>query len=221
MSKRVNPKVLRIGVNRTHESLWFAKNHAMYREFVKQDHMIRSLLSKKLANAGLGEIQIVRPSKNVAIVRLESARPGMVIGHKGKDIEALRAYLTKKVGLTVDVDIQEIRNPDGNASCIAARIAQQLMNRIQYRRAMKSAIGGAMRASVKGVSVRCKGRVSQIARSEKKLEGSVPLGTFRVPIERKSISVVTQSGTIGVLVIVSRDPSKDVGVNKIARDRNH
>ncbi len=205
MSKRVNPKVLRLGINRPHESQWFAKTDRMYREFVKQDYMIRELLTQRVGNAGLGEMHIIRPSKGVAIVKLEVARPGMVIGHKGKEIDSLRAHLTKKLGITVDLDIQEIRNPDGHAACIARKLEYQLMNRVQYRRAMKAAIISAMRAGVKGVSIRCKGRVSQIARSEKKLDGSVPLGTYRTPIERQALSVRTKSGTIGVLVVVSHD----------------
>jgi small subunit ribosomal protein S3 len=205
MSKRVNPKVLRLGINRSHESQWFAKTDETYREFVKQDYMIRDLLSKKVGHAGLGEMQIIRPSKGVAIVRAEVARPGIVIGYKGKEIDALRAYLTKQLGITLDIDIKEIRNPEGSAACIARKLEYQLANRVQYRRAMKAAISSAMRSGVKGVSIRCKGRVSQIARSEKKLDGSVPLSTYRTPIDRQAISVRTKSGTIGVVVIVSKD----------------
>jgi small subunit ribosomal protein S3 len=189
-----------------HRSKWFAMTDQVYRERVLQDHQIREILNRRLGHAGIASIVIDRPARSTISLYLEVIKPGVVIGHRGKEVDALRALLVKKFDCEVVVNVQEVRKPDANAACIAAKISKQLEARVQYRRAMKMALVAAMRSGIKGISITCKGRISRIARPEKKLEGSMSLSTLREVVQQSLVHANTRSGVIGVRVTVSHGP---------------
>jgi len=200
MGQKVNPNGLRLGINRTWDSRWFAD--ADYGDKLLADIEIRKFLNKKLAGAGISRIVIERPAKK-ASVTIYCARPGVVIGKKGQDIETLKKDLVKLAGgAEVSVNIVEVRKPETDAKLVAENIAQQLEKRISFRRAMKRAVQSALRQGAEGIKVSCGGRLggAEIARTEWYLEGRVPLHTLRADIDYGYATAHTAYGTCGVKV---------------------
>jgi small subunit ribosomal protein S3 len=200
MGQKVNPNGLRLGINRTWDSRWFAD--ADYGDKLLADIEIRKFLNKKLAGAGISRIVIERPAKK-ASVTIYCARPGVVIGKKGQDIETLKKDLVKLAdGADVSVNIVEVRKPETDAKLVAENIAQQLEKRISFRRAMKRAVQSALRQGAEGIKVSCGGRLggAEIARTEWYLEGRVPLHTLRADIDYAYATAHTAYGTCGVKV---------------------
>ncbi len=200
MGQKVHPNSIRLGIIKEHASRWFA-NVKDYPEMLLSDMKVRDFLNKKLAQAQVSEIRISRPSKN-AVITVKSARPGLVIGKKGEDIEPLRQELIKIVGMPVQITIEEVRKPDLDAKLVAQTVAQQLEKRIMFRRAMKRAVSNALRAGAQGVKVCVSGRLggAEIARTEWYREGRVPLHTFRADIDYGTFEAKTTYGIIGVKV---------------------
>ncbi len=201
MGQKVNPIGLRLGINRTWDSRWFAKKD--YAGLLHEDIEIRKFLRKRLAQAGISRIIIERPAKK-ARVTIHSARPGVVIGKKGADIEKLRGDLAKLTNSEVALNIVEIRKPEIDATLIAENICQQLERRVAFRRAMKRAVQSAMRLGAQGIRINCSGRLggSEIARMEWYREGRVPLHTLRADIDYGTATAFTTFGTCGVKVWV-------------------
>ena len=200
MGQKVNPNGLRLGINRTWDSRWFAD--ADYGDKLLADIEIRRFLNEKLAAAGISRIVIERPAKK-ASVTIYCARPGVVIGKKGQDIETLKKDLVKLAdGADVNVNIVEVRKPETDAKLVAENIAQQLEKRISFRRAMKRAVQSALRQGAEGIKVSCGGRLggAEIARTEWYLEGRVPLHTLRADIDYGYATAHTAYGTCGVKV---------------------
>jgi len=200
MGQKVNPNGLRLGINRTWDSRWFAD--ADYGDKLLADIEIRKFLNEKLAGAGISRIVIERPAKK-ARVTIYCARPGVVIGKKGQDIETLKKDLVKLAdGADVSVNIVEVRKPETDAKLVAENIAQQLEKRISFRRAMKRAVQSALRQGAEGIKVSCGGRLggAEIARTEWYLEGRVPLHTLRADIDYGYATAHTAYGTCGVKV---------------------
>lgn len=211
MGQKVNPIGLRIGINRTWDSRWYARQD--YATLLHQDLELRKYIREKLSQAGVSKIVVERPAKK-ARVTIHTARPGIVIGKKGADIEKLKAGLCKITGTDVSLNILEIRKPELDAKLAADSIAQQLERRVTFRRAMKRAIQAAMKLGAKGIRVNVSGRLggSEIARMEWYREGQVPLHTFRADIDYGEGVSKTTYGTIGIKVwiykgdIMEHDP---------------
>jgi len=201
MGQKVNPIGLRLGVNRTWDSRWYADGD--YASMLHEDIKIRKFLRKRLSQAGISRIIIERPAKK-ARVTLHSARPGVVIGKKGADIEKLRGDLSRLTNSEVALNIVEIRKPEIDATLIAENIAQQLERRVAFRRAMKRAVQSAMRLGGLGIRINCSGRLggAEIARMEWYREGRVPLHTLRADIDYGVATAFTTFGTCGVKVWV-------------------
>lgn len=213
MGQKVNPIGLRIGINRTSDSRWFADGEA-YGKQLHQDFGIRKMLEKRLEGAGVSKIIIERMAKKTRVT-IHTARPGVVIGKKGADIEKLRSDLSKYVGGgEVSLNIVEIRKPEIDARLIADGIAQQLERRIAFRRAMKRAVQSAMRLGALGIRINCSGRLggAEIARVEWYREGRVPLHTLRADVDFARGTAMTTYGNCGVKVwvfkgeIMAHDP---------------
>ena len=202
MGQKIHPTGFRLAVTRDWGSRWFA-NSKDYAGMLHEDLKVRDYLKKRLAHASVGRVVIERPAKN-ARVTLYSARPGVVIGKKGEDIEALKRDLQKIVGVPVHVNIEEVRKPELDAKLIADSIAQQLEKRIMFRRAMKRAMQNAMRLGAQGIKVMSAGRLNgaEIARSEWYREGRVPLHTLRADIDYAVSEALTTYGIIGIKVWV-------------------
>mgnify|MGYP001334205709 CR=1 FL=1 len=204
MGQKVNPIGFRLGINRTWDSRWFAdkKNYA---DRLHEDLELREFLHKRLRQAGISKVVIERPAKQ-ARVTIHTARPGVVIGKKGADIEVLRKELAKKTGGDVNLNIVEIRKPEIDAQLIAENIAQQLERRIAFRRAMKRAVQSAIRLGARGIRINCGGRLggAEIARTEWYREGQVPLHTLRADIDYGTARAKTTYGICGVKVWVYR-----------------
>jgi small subunit ribosomal protein S3 len=202
MGQKIHPTGFRLAVSRNWSSRWYAtsKNYA---QMLKEDIEVRDYLRKKLAHASVGRVIIERPAKN-ARVTVYSARPGVVIGKKGEDIEHLRSDLQRKMGVPVHVNIEEIRKPETDAQLIADSIAQQLEKRIMFRRAMKRAMQNAMRLGAQGIKIMSSGRLNgaEIARREWYREGRVPLHTLRADIDYGTSEAKTTYGVIGIKVWV-------------------
>ncbi len=200
MGQKVNPNGLRVGVIKNWDSRWFAKDSA-FGDLLVEDYNIRKHLKSKLYAAGVPAIEIERTSKDVKIM-IQCARPGLVIGRGGEDIQKLEAELTAKIGKPVKVSIIEIKNPDTNATLVAENIAQQLEKRTSFRRAMKQSMGRAMRMGAKGIKTCCSGRLggAEIARTEHYHEGTIPLQTLRADIDYGFAEANTTYGKIGVKV---------------------
>jgi small subunit ribosomal protein S3 len=211
MGQKVNPIGLRVGVNRTWDSRWFADKD--YGSLLHEDLRLRKYLHDRLQQAGVSKIVIERPAKK-ARVTIHSARPGVVIGKKGADIEKLRSELSKMTGGEVLLNILEIRKPEIDARLVAENIAQQLERRVSFRRAMKRAVQSAMRLGAQGIRINCAGRLggAEIARVEWYREGRVPLHTLRADIDFGVATAMTTYGTCGVKVwvfkgeIMAHDP---------------
>jgi len=203
MGQKVNPIGIRLGITRDWASRWYADTRN-FPEFVHTDWQIRQLLKKKLSQASVSKIQIERPAKK-AHITIHTARPGIVIGKKGEDIEKLRLEVAEMMEMPVGdvrINIAEIRKPELDAQLVAEGIAQQLERRVMFRRAMKRAVTNAMRLGAEGVKVKVSGRLNgaEIARSEWYREGRVPLHTFRADIDYGLAEAVTTYGVIGVKV---------------------
>ena len=212
MGQKINPIGLRLGINRTWDSRWFADGSA-YGNLLLEDLELRKMLEKRLAGAGVSRIIIERPAKKARIT-IHSARPGVVIGKKGADIEKLRSEVASMTGSEVSLNIVEVRKPEIDAALVAENIAQQLERRVGFRRAMKRAVQSAMRLGAQGVRVMCGGRLggAEIARTEQYHEGSVPLHTLRADVRYGTATAQTTYGACGVKVwifkgeILAHDP---------------
>ena len=202
MGQKVNPIGLRLGINRTWDSRWYAGRNE-YAKLLHEDLKIRAYLRKRLAQAGVSRIVIERPAKK-ARVTIHTARPGVVIGKKGADIEVIRKDLQKMTGNEVSLNILEIRKPEIDAQLVAENITQQLERRVAFRRAMKRAVQAAMRLGAEGIRINCSGRLggAEIARIEWYREGRVPLHTLRADIDYGESTAFTTYGTCGVKVWV-------------------
>ena len=202
MGQKIHPTGFRLAVNRDWTSKWYA-NSKHFPTILNEDIKVRAYLKKKLAHASVGKITIERPAKNARIT-IHSARPGVVIGKKGEDIETLRANLRKMMGTEVGLNIEEIRKPEIDAQLVADSIAQQLEKRIMFRRAMKRAMQNAMRLGAQGIKIMSAGRLNgiEIARTEWYREGRVPLHTLRADIDYGFSEAKTTYGVIGVKVWV-------------------
>ena len=201
MGQKVNPIGLRLGINRTWDSRWFANRD--YADLLHEDLRIRKFLFDKLKQAGISRIVIERPAKRARIT-IYTARPGVVIGKKGQDIEKLRQDLSKRTGVDVHLNIVEIRKPEIDAKLVAENIAQQLERRVAFRRTMKRAVQSAMRLGAEGIRINCGGRLggAEIARIEWYREGRVPLHTLRADIDYGEATAQTTYGCCGVKVWV-------------------
>jgi small subunit ribosomal protein S3 len=202
MGQKVNPIGFRIGINRTWDSRWYAEG-SNYADQLHADVTIREFLHDRLKQAGLSKIIIERPAKRARIT-IHTARPGVVIGKKGADIETLRLELSKRTGGDVSLNIVEIRKPEVDAMLIAENIAQQLERRIAFRRAMKRSVQSAMRLGAEGIRINCGGRLggAEIARTEWYREGRVPLHTLRADIDYGVARAKTTYGICGIKVWV-------------------
>ena len=200
MGQKVNPHGLRVGVIKNWDSRWYARDDKVG-DLIVEDYKIRNYLKKTLYDAGIPNIEIERDSNKVRIF-IHCARPGKVIGKGGAEIERLQATVAKMIGKPVALSIVEVRTPDTNAQLVAENIAGQLERRIGFRRAMKNAIGRAMRMGAKGIKVMCGGRLggAEIARSECYHEGTIPLQTLRADIDYGFAEAATTYGRIGVKV---------------------
>ncbi|MGH8503119.1 MAG: 30S ribosomal protein S3 [Gammaproteobacteria bacterium] len=205
MGQKVHPTGFRLGIATDWTSKWYADG-SRYAQFLNNDLAVREFLRRKLSQASVSRIQIERPARS-ALITIHTARPGIVIGKKGEDVEALRREVAKRMGLelnNVRINIEEIRKPEVDAQLVAEGIAQQLERRIMFRRAMKRAVGNAMRLGALGVKVNVGGRLNgaEIARSEWYREGRVPLHTLRADIDYGFAEARTTYGVIGVKVWV-------------------
>lgn len=200
MGQKIHPTGFRLAVTRNWSSRWFADDKS-YAKMLLQDVQVREYLKKRLKNAAVGRVVIERPAKNARIT-VYSARPGVVIGKKGEDIESLKVDLQRLLGVPVHVNIEEIRKPELDAQLIADSIAQQLERRIMFRRAMKRAMQNAMRLGAQGIKIMSSGRLNgiEIARTEWYREGRVPLHTLRADIDYATAEAHTTYGVIGVKV---------------------
>jgi small subunit ribosomal protein S3 len=211
MGHKVNPIGLRLGINRTWDSRWFAGDD--YAKLLHADVKLREVLRTKLKGAGVSRIVIERPAKKPRVT-IHAARPGVVIGKKGADIEVLRKDMAKLAGAEVSLNILEIRKPELDATLVADSIAQQLERRVAFRRAMKRAVQSAMRLGAGGIRINCSGRLggAEIARMEWYREGRVPLHTLRADIDYGVGTAKTTYGSCGVKVwifkgeIMAHDP---------------
>ena len=203
MGQKVHPTGIRLGIVKDWTSKWYADSKT-FPDHIKSDYQIRSLIKKKLKDASVSKIAIERPSKKVNIT-IHTARPGIVIGKKGEDIEKLRAEIAKLVGMNISdvrINIAEVRKPELDAQLVAEGIAQQLERRVMFRRAMKRAVTNTMRVGAEGIKVKVGGRLNgaEIARSEWYREGRVPLHTLRADIDYGLAEAHTTYGVIGVKV---------------------
>lgn len=204
MGQKVNPHGFRVGVIKDWDSRWFAKDKA-FGDTLVEDYKLRKMLLKKLAMAGVPKIEIERDASKVRI-HIHCAKPGIVIGKGGSEIEKLRVQCEKFLGKPVTINIVEVKNPDVNAQLVAENIAQQLQKRISFRRAMKMCIGRAMKMGVKGIKTQVSGRLggSEIARREQYHDGTIPLQTIRADIDYGFAEAATTYGRIGVKVWIYR-----------------
>ena len=203
MGQKVNPHGIRVGIIKDWDSRWYAEDD--FADFLVEDHEIRTYLKKKLYSAGVSKIEIERAADRVKVI-VFTAKPGVVIGKGGAEIEVTKKELAKLTnGKKVSVDIKEIKRPDRDAQLVAENIAQQLENRVSFRRAMKSCMGRTMKAGALGIKACCSGRLggADIARSEFYSEGTIPLQTLRADIDYGFAEADTQYGRIGVKVWVN------------------
>jgi small subunit ribosomal protein S3 len=202
VGQKVNPIGLRLGIVKTWDSRWYA-DKKKYSEYIIEDQNIRKFLKKRLFKAGISKIEIERSAKRVRL-RVYTARPGIVIGKKGSEIEQLKKDLEKLISQEVLIDIQEVRKPEIDAQLVAENVALQITRRVAFRRAMKRGVSSAMRFGAKGVKIICAGRLggAEMARTEWYHEGRVPLHTLRADIDYGFTEAKTTYGTIGVKVYI-------------------
>ncbi len=209
MGQKVNPKGFRVGIYRDWDSQWFARRDN-YAKLLREDLMIRQYLEKKLAGAEISSIKIAKAGENIR-VDIFSARPGIVIGKQGRDIENLRRELMNLLGRpTVEVSVKEVENPDLDAVIVARSIAEQLEKRASFKKVMKKAATASIKAGARGIKIRCSGRLggAEIARDEWIRVGSTPLHTLRSDIDYGLIEAHTTYGVIGVKVWICRGEYK-------------
>ncbi|WP_043320802.1 30S ribosomal protein S3 [Microbulbifer sp. HZ11] len=200
MGQKVHPTGIRLGIVKKHTSVWYAGSDE-YADKLYTDLKVREFIRNKLAHASVSRIEIERPA-NTARVTIHTARPGIVIGKKGEDVERLRNEVSKQMGVPVHIDIEEVRKPDLDATLVAQNVAQQLERRVMFRRAMKRAVQNAMRQGAEGIKIQVSGRLggAEIARTEWYREGRVPLHTLRANIDYGTYEASTTYGIIGVKV---------------------
>jgi small subunit ribosomal protein S3 len=214
LGQKVNPIGLRLKITRTWDSRWIAGKE--YPAYVVQDQKIRNFLRKKLAHAGISRVEIERTANNIKLV-IHTARPGIVIGRKGSEIGLLKQEINKLVGQPVMLDIAEVRRPEVDAQLVAENVASQLVRRIAFRRAMKRAVGIALKFGAQGIRISCSGRLggAEMSRREWYLEGRVPLHTLRADIDYALAEANTTYGIIGVKVWIFKGEvleDKDIGL---------
>lgn len=202
MGQKVNPTGIRLGIVKDHTSVWYADKKS-YPEYLLNDLEVREYLRKRLSQASISRIEIERPAQTARIT-IHTARPGIVIGKKGEDVERLRRDVAGIMGVPVHINIEEIRKPELDALLVAQNVAQQLERRVQFRRAMRRVIQNAMRLGAEGIKVRVAGRLggAEIARSEVYHEGRVPLHTLRADIDYATWEAKTTYGILGIKVWV-------------------
>ena len=220
MGQKVHPVGIRLGISADWNSKWYA-NSKEYPNLLNADIRVREFLKKKLANANVSRIQIERPTR-AAVITIHTARPGVVIGKKGADIENLRKEVSKIVGLhinNVKINIEEIRKPELDAQLVAESIAQQLERRVMFRRAMKRAMQNSMRMGAQGIKINVAGRLNgaEIARSECYREGRVPLHTLRADIDYGFAEALTTYGILGIKVWIYKGEVFDLEQKKSAQ----
>ena len=200
MGHKVNPTGIRLGVIKEHNSVWYAEKQE-YAKNLLNDIEVREFLDKRLVKASVSKIVIERPAQNARIT-IHTARPGIVIGKKGEDVDRLRREVSDMMGVPVHINIEEVRKPDLDARLVAQNVAGQLERRVMFRRAMKRAVQNAMRQGAKGIKIQVGGRLggAEIARSEWYREGRVPLHTLRADIDYATYEAHTTYGVIGVKV---------------------
>ncbi|MEO0435547.1 MAG: 30S ribosomal protein S3 [Pseudomonadota bacterium] len=200
MGQKVHPTGIRLGIVKDHTSVWYADSKNYAKQLVT-DLEVREFIEKKLDNASVSRVVIERPAQTARIT-IHTARPGIVIGKKGEDVDKLRKVLTSKMGVPVHINIEEIRKPDLDARLVAQNVAQQLERRVMFRRAMKRVVQNAMRQGAEGIKVQVSGRLggAEIARTEWYREGRVPLHTLRADIDYATYEAETTYGVLGVKV---------------------
>jgi len=201
LGQKVHPIGFRLGVYKTWDSRWYAGKE--YSSLLLEDYQIRKFLKQRVFQAGVAKIEIERAGNKVRI-RMHAARPGIVIGKKGAEIEKLKSQLERKIGREVILDIQEVRKAEVEAQLVAENVALQLTRRVAFRRAMKKSVGTAMRFGAQGIKIACSGRLggAEMARREWYREGRVPLHTLRADIDHGFAEAFTQYGSIGVKVTI-------------------
>ena len=201
MGQKVHPIGFRLGIYKNWDSRWFAKRE--YGGFVLEDFRIRTFLKKRLMHAGVSKIEIERAANKIRII-IHTARPGIVIGRKGADIERLRVELENFLKKSVYIDIQEVKRPEVDAQLVAENVAMQLVRRVPFRRAMKKAVSTALRFGAQGIKIACSGRLggAEMARREWYREGRLPLNTLRADIDYGFAEAFTTYGVIGVKVMI-------------------
>ena len=221
MGQKVHPTGIRLGIVKDHSSVWYSGGKD-YADKLNQDLIVRNIIKKRLANASVSKVDIERPAGSARVV-IHSARPGIVIGRKGEDVERLRIEIQKVMQCSVNINIEEIRKPDLDATLASQNVAQQLEKRVMFRRAMKRAVQNAMRSGALGVKIQVSGRLggAEIARSEWYREGRVPLHTLRADIDYAMVEAHTTYGRIGIKVWImkgevygKRDLNPLVGLSK-------
>ena len=200
MGQKVHPNGIRLGIVKEHTSMWYA-DRKNYSDYLLNDLQVRDFLRKRLVDASVSRIEIHRSAQD-ARIKIHTARPGIVIGKKGEDVEQLRLTLSEMMGINVNLNIEEIRKPELDAYLVAQNVAQALERRVQFRRAMKRVIQNAMRIGAQGIKVRVAGRLggAEIARAEVYHEGRVPLHTLRADIDYATYEAKTTYGILGIKV---------------------
>lgn len=219
MGQKVNPTGIRLGVVKEHNSIWYAEKKD-YANKLLNDIQVREFLEKRLVKASVSKIVIERPAQNARIT-IHTARPGIVIGKKGEDVDRLRREVSEKMGVPVHINIEEVRKPDLDAKLVAQNVAGQLERRVMFRRAMKRAVQNAMRQGAKGIKIQVGGRLggAEIARSEWYREGRVPLHTLRADIDYATYEAKTTYGIIGVKVWIFKGEILG-GMDEVRADKN-
>ncbi len=214
MGQKVHPTGIRLGIVKDWTSRWYA-NSKNYPVYLIQDLKVREFIKEKLSHASVSRIQINRPANNAQIT-VHTARPGIVIGKKGEDIDKLKAQVSKMMGVPVKINVEEIRKPELDATLVAEGIAQQLEKRIMYRRAMKRAVTNTMRLGAEGIKINVAGRLNgaEIARAEWYREGRVPLHTLRADIDYGTAEANTTYGIIGIKVWIFKGEVFDTDAHK-------
>ena len=221
MGQKVHPTGIRLGIVKDWTSRWYA-NSQNYPVFLLQDLKVREYIKEKLAHASVSRIQINRPANNAQIT-VHTARPGIVIGKKGEDIDKLKLEVSKMMGVPVKINVEEIRKPELDATLVAEGIAQQLEKRIMYRRAMKRAVTNTMRLGAEGIKINVAGRLNgaEIARGEWYREGRVPLHTLRADIDYGTAEANTTYGIIGIKVWIFKGEVFDMDAHTAASAKSN
>ena len=219
MGQKVNPTGIRLGIVKDHTSVWYA-DKSEYADKLLNDLQVRSYLDEQLKNASVSRIEIERPAQNAKIT-IHTARPGIVIGKKGEDVEKLRNAASEMMGVPVQINIEEIRKPELDGKLVAQNVASQLERRVMFRRAMKRAVQNAMRLGAKGIKIQASGRLggAEIARTEWYREGRVPLHTLRANIDYATYEAHTTYGVIGVKVWIFKGEILG-GIEQVRAEKN-